>query len=131
MASPHRPRQWTAFLFLFTILTLSWAPSFVSAASFSFALSTPIQCSNMTVSVSGGVPPYQLLIIPVGEQNPEYRRIVNLNLTGGSTSMSFKLAYNTGSQFVALMNDATGVGTGGTGVATTVRFPPVLHRGVR
>jgi hypothetical protein len=74
----------------------------------------------MTVSVSGGVPPYQLVIIPYGNINPETRKIISLNLTAGQTTQSFFLAYPTGSQFVALMNDATGVGTGGTGVPTTV-----------
>lgn len=91
----------------------------------------------MTVSVQGGVPPYQLIIIPVGTQNPEYRRIINLNITEGQTSMSFFLAYPKNTQFVALMNDATGVGTGGTGVATTVRMmhslcsPPPLSSTAR
>ena len=78
----------------------------------------------MTVSVQGGVPPYQLIVIPVGLQNPEYRRIINLNLTQGQTSLTFLLAYPTNTQFVAFMNDATGVGAGGTGVATTVRKCP-------
>lgn len=95
-------------------------PAVVQAASFDFSLSVPIQCQNMTVTVSGGTPPYQLIIIPVGTQTPEYRHIINMNLTEGATSQSFKLAYPTNTQFVALMSDATGVGTGGTGTATTV-----------
>ncbi|KAF8320415.1 hypothetical protein DL93DRAFT_2094331 [Clavulina sp. PMI_390] len=94
-------------------------PSLVSAAaSFTFALSTPIQCSNMTVTVQGGSPPYQLIIIPTGTQNPEYRKIISMNFTG--TTQSFNLAYNTDSTFVALMSDATGFGTGGTGTDTKV-----------
>jgi hypothetical protein len=80
----------------------------------------------MTVSVQGGVPPYQLIIIPVGVDNPEYRRIINQNITQSQTSMSVSLAYPQYTQFIAIMSDATGFGTGGVSVPTTVRMAHFL-----
>jgi hypothetical protein len=85
----------------------------------------------MTVSVQGGVPPYQLIIIPVGVDSsspvsPDYAHIINQNITQGQTSMSVSLAYQQYTQFIAVMSDATGFGTGGVSLPTTVRMAHVL-----
>jgi len=119
--SPHYTAPWIRVFSLAVLVP--WAASLVNAASFNFSLSPPIQCENLTVNVQGGVPPYQLIILPAGDTlNPEYRSILDLNTTQGLTSLSFQFAYPSGTQFIALMNDATGVGTGGVGVVTTVRL---------
>jgi hypothetical protein len=121
MSPLHCTVPWVRVFLLAALV--SWAASLVNADSFTFFLSPPIQCENLTVNVQGGVPPYQLIILPAGvDLNPEYRSILDLNITQGLTSLSFQFAYPSGTQFVALMNDATGVGTGGAGVVTTVRL---------
>lgn len=52
---------------------------------------------------------------------PEIRTIVDQNITAAEgNSYSFQLKFPTGSSFLAMMSDATGVGTGGTSVLITV-----------
>lgn len=48
----------------------------LAAATFQFTLDTPIQCSNLTVNVVGGTPPYELILVPIGHVTPEIRTIV-------------------------------------------------------
>ncbi|KII87601.1 hypothetical protein PLICRDRAFT_111857 [Plicaturopsis crispa FD-325 SS-3] len=105
--------------------TLVISPSVVVGFSFSIT-STPQQCQNLSLSISGsgGQAPYSVVVIPFGPSplpnNIEARRITNTNFTGSSTDVSFQLKYPTNSQFVAVVSDATGFGTGGTSVAATV-----------
>jgi hypothetical protein len=76
---------------------------------FSFIFnSTPQQCQNLSLSISGsGLPPYNILIIPSGPSplpnNVEARRIVNHSFQGDSSSFSFQLKYPAYSQFVAVV----------------------------
>lgn len=80
----------------------------------------------MTISItgSGGVPPYSVLIIPFGgtplPNNVEARTILSEKFDGSSTSISFKLNYPALSQFVAVVSDSTGFGSGGTSSAAIV-----------
>lgn len=92
-----------------------------AAGDFTFSLTTPFQCQNMTVNIQGGKGPYELLIIPVGSLNPEVRKIIDVTIPAGVYTSTFKLAFPYNSQFVALMSDSTGVNAGGTGVPQTVR----------
>ncbi|TFK46843.1 hypothetical protein OE88DRAFT_1648334 [Heliocybe sulcata] len=97
-------------------------PSLAAAYSFDIT-TTPRQCQTLDVSVTGsGSPPYSLLIIPFGpsplQNNIEARTIVQQNFSGSSTS--FQLKYPTNSQFVAVMSDSSGFGSGGTSVTATV-----------
>ncbi|KAL4263627.1 hypothetical protein AB1N83_005800 [Pleurotus pulmonarius] len=72
---------------------------FYLVSGYSFTISTPRQCQNLTVSITGedGQPPYRLLLVPFGPS---------------------PLPDNV--EFVAVVSDAAGFGTGGTGIATNV-----------
>ncbi|KAG9090613.1 hypothetical protein FS749_000417 [Ceratobasidium sp. UAMH 11750] len=91
----------------------------VRAFNFTF-LTIPAQCEELSIAISGGTPPYRLLIVPIGTllTPPEIRTIVDRNITG--TSDSFTFNYPAASQFVAMMSDATGIGTGGTSAIIAV-----------
>ncbi|KAI6043961.1 hypothetical protein EDC04DRAFT_2890376 [Pisolithus marmoratus] len=96
----------------------------VSGFSFTFT-SQPQQCANLSISITGaGTPPYSVLIIPYGPSplpnNVEARTIVYEEFPGNTSSVSFQLKYPTTSQFVAVVSDSSGFGTGGTSVAATV-----------
>ncbi|KIJ15865.1 hypothetical protein PAXINDRAFT_76738 [Paxillus involutus ATCC 200175] len=105
-------------------LYLALSSSLVSGFSFTFT-SQPQQCSNLSLQITGsGTPPYSVLIIPYGPtplpNNIEARTIVYQEFSGDSSSVSFQLKYPTNSQFVAVVSDSTGFGTGGTSVAASV-----------
>lgn len=109
---------------LLTLLTLALLPCLSAAYSFDFE-STPVQCGNLSISITGsGTPPYSVLVIPFGPSpltnNTEVRKIAQHNFTGSSTSISFELSYPEDSQFVAVVSDSTGFGTGGTSGVVTV-----------
>ncbi|OCH85773.1 hypothetical protein OBBRIDRAFT_814944 [Obba rivulosa] len=110
---------------MLALYSLALLPSLVSAYSFSFA-STPQQCKNLTIDIagSGGQPPYNVVVIPFGASplanNVEVRKIFQVNFTGDATSTSFQLKYPANSQFVAVVSDASGFGSGGTSVAAAV-----------
>ncbi|KAF8649171.1 hypothetical protein AX16_005969 [Volvariella volvacea WC 439] len=135
VTSPHLPIRTTTTstpssisqllpLLFSAVLFSSW-PAPASAYTWSFR-STPQQCSNLTIEVSGndGVPPYRVLILPFGStplpNGVEARRIVDQPFPGNSNSVSFQLKYPENSQFVAVVSDSRGFGTGGTSVAARV-----------
>ncbi|THG92690.1 hypothetical protein EW026_g8301 [Hermanssonia centrifuga] len=99
-------------------------PTLSFAFSFNFE-STPRQCQTLSISITGsGQPPYSVLILPFGPSplanNTEVRKIFQSNFTGDSTSHSFLLSYPESSQFVAVVSDSTGFGSGGTSGAVAV-----------
>ncbi|KAG8993388.1 hypothetical protein FRB94_013983 [Tulasnella sp. JGI-2019a] len=99
-------------------LVFLWLP-LVSAWSFNIS-SRVAQCANLSVTWDGGVAPWELVLIPVGAlSGPEIRTIVDANITSGN-SYSFQLKFPTNSSFLAMMSDATGLGTGGTSELITV-----------
>ena len=93
---------------LLTSLYLSSLLPSSRAYSWSFQ-STPQQCSNLTVSISGsdGKPPYRILILPFGPSplanNIEARTILDIPFNGQESSLSFQLKYPEDSQFVAVV----------------------------
>jgi hypothetical protein len=99
------PRSLVAFelalyLFFYSPLVASYTWSFTS---------TPQQCANLSLQISGsGSPPYTVLIIPYGPSplpnNTEARTIVYQQFSGDSTSASFQLKYPSTSQFVAVVS---------------------------
>ena len=101
--SPSRSHL-TATLFALTILLPS-----VEAYTWTFT-STPKQCGNLTISVSGsdGRPPYRVLILPFGPTplagNIEARRIMDMPFPNGGGSVGFQLKYPANSQFVAVVS---------------------------
>ncbi|KAF5369099.1 hypothetical protein D9758_003079 [Tetrapyrgos nigripes] len=107
-------------------LTLSAAvalslPDLINAYSWQWQ-SVPNQCGNIDIQVSGGSPPYRVLIIPSGSSplpnNIEVRKIIDQ--PSDSSSISFKLPYPADSQFVAVVSDSTGFGSGGASAAINV-----------
>ncbi|KAH8113233.1 hypothetical protein DFH11DRAFT_1510724 [Phellopilus nigrolimitatus] len=90
-----------------------------SSAFFFWFTGTPTQCSNMTVEWNGGRPPLTLLLVPTGHLNPETRTIIQRDIPSGN-SISFVLDFPSQSQFIAVLNDASGTGAGGTSVVTSV-----------
>ncbi|KAF8166705.1 hypothetical protein BJ912DRAFT_1025856 [Pholiota molesta] len=106
------------------------------AYTWNFA-NTPTQCGTLTVTIadsnskgkgkgdsSSGTPPYRILILPFGSSplpnTIEARRIMDIPFPGNATQVSFTLPYPENSQFVAVVSDATGFGSGGTSVAAQV-----------
>ncbi|KAI0350822.1 hypothetical protein OH77DRAFT_1379477, partial [Trametes cingulata] len=93
-----------------------------SAYSFVFK-NTPRQCQNLELDITGsGSPPYTALIIPTGPtplpNSIEARRITEVSFT--NTTASFQLKFPENSQFVAVVSDSTGFGSGGTSAIVTV-----------
>ncbi|KAF9652605.1 hypothetical protein BDM02DRAFT_3109178 [Thelephora ganbajun] len=100
-------------------------PSLATAYTFQFT-SVPTQCRDLSLAIEGqGSPPYQVLIIPVGPStapnNVEVRRVIDQTFPNNGTSISFPLRFPANSQFVAVVSDQTGFGTGGTSVSVTVQ----------
>ncbi|TDL28532.1 hypothetical protein BD410DRAFT_781054 [Rickenella mellea] len=85
---------------------------FVSA--FNFTLGQPSQCDNLTISWSGGRPPFQLLIIP--PFNLPLNISIPANAFNTSTSQGFfqtQLPVAAGRRILVSMSDASGFGSGG------------------
>lgn len=100
-------------------------PSLVAAYTFKFS-SVPTQCKELSLAVDGqGSPPYRVLIIPVGAStapnNVEVRRVIDQTFPDNGTTVSFPLRFPTNSQFVAVVSDQSGFGTGGTSGSVTVQ----------
>ncbi|KAF4583354.1 hypothetical protein EYR38_002104 [Pleurotus pulmonarius] len=93
---------------------------FYLVSGYSFTISTPRQCQNLTVSITGedGQPPYRLLLVPFGPSplpdNVEVRQIEDIPFGDNDMSLSSQLKYP------EPVSDAAGFGTGGTGIATNV-----------
>ncbi|KAH8101119.1 hypothetical protein BXZ70DRAFT_1007516 [Cristinia sonorae] len=112
-------------LVLLSLSTAALLPSMAAAFSFNFD-NTPTQCGNLSLSVTGaGTPPYRVLIVPFGASplpgNIEARKITEQTFSANATSVSFQLKFPENSQFVAVVSDSTGFGTGGTSGAVTVQ----------
>jgi len=112
-------------LFFFSALCFLTFPSPSAAWVWTFQ-NTPQQCKNLTITITGsdGIPPYRALIVPVGPttlpNNTEVRRIMDQPFQGNATTLNFQLNYPANSQFVAVISDSSGFGSGGTSVAAQV-----------
>jgi hypothetical protein len=103
-------------------LSLALLPSISWAYDFSFG-SPPTQCGLLDISVletgAPSSPPYALTLIPIGTFAPS-DRVAVINLQFQATNTKYALPWPPGIQFVAMMSDASGVGTGGTKDGYTV-----------
>ncbi|KAK7048761.1 hypothetical protein R3P38DRAFT_3345796 [Favolaschia claudopus] len=83
----------------------------------------PTQCGNVSITVAGGSPPYQVLVVPYGSSplpnNIEARKIQDEG-PFQSANISFKINYPHNSQFVAVVSDSSGFASGGTSVGVLV-----------
>lgn len=130
----------------FSLPFLSLFPLLANAYTWHFS-TQPRQCQTVSVAIDGsGQPPYSILLIPTGPSplpnNTEVRTIQNINFTGSSTTLSFKLTYPENSSFVAVVrshlsatfsqlfahiaphylqvSDSSGFGSGGASTSVTV-----------
>lgn len=119
MPSSHFP--YATHLFLATLILLRGARAY----TWSFK-EAPSQCGQLAVAIAGngGTPPFHILVAPFGPSplpsGVETRQTLDIPFTGNQTEVQFQLTYPAGSQFVAVVSDASGFASGGTGVATTV-----------
>src|SRR5262245_42507738 len=91
-------------------LILSLLPLASVGWSFSFSFSNkPTQCQNVTVTVDGGQAPYRLVLIPAGPipEGQEIRTIIDQEFSSSPFTLP-ALAFPGGSNFTAIMSDATG-----------------------
>jgi hypothetical protein len=113
--SHHSTSTYTLIMIIrhstYILLSLSTLIPTINAFSFSFT-DSPNQCSNVTVEWDGGQAPFTLLLVPTGHVNPETRTIIQQDVSSGD-SVSFVLDFPADSQFVAVLSDATGIGSGG------------------
>ncbi|KAK7034556.1 hypothetical protein VNI00_012403 [Paramarasmius palmivorus] len=114
----HRLSAAVALLLDLPILSLAYSWNFKE---------NPKQCSDLTIEITGsdGKPPYRVLIIPFGStplaNNIEARRIMEQAFPSDTaTSVTFQLKYPANSQFVAVVSDQNGFGSGGTSAAAQV-----------
>ncbi|WVR09085.1 hypothetical protein IAU60_006146 [Kwoniella sp. DSM 27419] len=87
--------------------------SLTSAFSFTFD-DNPTQCNGATLSWTGGQAPYNMTIIP----SYDYPYTLALpdvayNSTSGRGNYKWVVSYPAGTEFVVMMSDGTGTGTGG------------------
>src|ERR1700759_3304860 len=85
---------------------------FTSSAAYSWKLnSAPVQCSNISISLtgSGGLPPYNVLVVPFGptpfQDKIDVRGIIYQTFNGDSVSLPIN--YPADTQFVAVVSSNT------------------------
>ncbi|KAK7059029.1 hypothetical protein VNI00_001653 [Paramarasmius palmivorus] len=87
--------------------------------AFSFSHGNPTQCDDLTLTWSGGSPPYTVLLTPVFG-TPRNISIPSSSVNNGQGSFSTQLPIAQGEKFLVTMSDATGFGSGGTTELLTV-----------
>ncbi|KAG2042712.1 hypothetical protein BDR03DRAFT_573021 [Suillus americanus] len=93
------------------------------ARAFSVTVGTPTQCDPLTISWTGGQPPFEILLTPNDGMYQNYSVPASAFNNGkGSYSIS-QLLLSTTTSFLLTMSDATGFGSGGTTNKLTVGNP--------
>lgn len=106
--TPHSSPQMQLITPASSVLLVLALPALSSAYTWNFK-STPQECSDLTVEVSGsgGTPPYRILIVPYGgtpfSNGSEVRKIFETPFDNDATSVTFKLNYPENSQFIAVV----------------------------
>ncbi|KAF8886323.1 hypothetical protein BD779DRAFT_626758 [Infundibulicybe gibba] len=83
------------------------------ARAFTFMPGNLSQCDDLTVTWTGGSPPFKLLITPVFG-TPRNVIIPSSSFSNGKGSFSTQLPFPQGRQMVLTMSDETGFGAGGS-----------------
>ena len=82
-------------------------PLSVSAYSWRFT-TAPAQCQNLTVEISGGTAPYNVIILPFGPtpfpDTIATRRTISLNSTGNDNKLTWQANYPATAQLVAVVS---------------------------
>ncbi|KAM6490682.1 hypothetical protein JOM56_014025 [Amanita muscaria] len=97
----------------------------VPSVAYSWQLNAaPTQCTDISITVTGtdGQPPYSVLVVPFGSSpsGTDVRGVIQKNFDGNSNSVNVPIKYPAKSQFVAVVSDSAGFGTGGTSAPTLV-----------
>ncbi|KZT72811.1 hypothetical protein DAEQUDRAFT_762623 [Daedalea quercina L-15889] len=90
----------------------------VYASNFTFSYGNASQCEDFNISWTGGNAPYELTIVTTDV--PKTYSIPSSSYSNGQGSYQIQLALNASSQFVAVMSDASGFGSGGVSDMITV-----------
>ncbi|KAF9237312.1 hypothetical protein BU15DRAFT_76033 [Melanogaster broomeanus] len=132
--------DWKPLRFVFQpvahLLKMRFSPFFRSLISFASYLSavqafnvtvgTPTQCGPLTVTWTGGQPPFNIVLTPLFDiPRNESVPSTAFNNNQGSYEIT-QLPFFNASQFVLTMSDATGFGTGGLGGASCNTSSPAL-----
>ncbi|KAH7913021.1 hypothetical protein BJ138DRAFT_1003301 [Hygrophoropsis aurantiaca] len=90
------------------------------AHAFSVTVSQPTQCDDLTVSWTGGQPPFEILLTPVYNY-PMNKTVPSSSFSNNQGSYTIpQLPFPSKTKFLLTMSDATGFGTGGTSDVLTV-----------
>ncbi|KAH7929312.1 hypothetical protein BV22DRAFT_1057011 [Leucogyrophana mollusca] len=86
-------------------------------------VSGPTQCDDLTVSWTGGQPPFEILLTPVYNY-PRNISVPSSSFSNNAGSYTIpQLPFANKTRFLLTMSDATGFGTGGTSNVLTVGDP--------
>ncbi|KAH9937031.1 uncharacterized protein B0H18DRAFT_968837 [Fomitopsis serialis] len=107
----------TRLSFLLAVISLG-VPQ-VYASNFTFSYGNASQCEDFNITWSGGTAPYELTIVP-SFNTPLTYSIPSSSYSNNQGSYSLQLTANASVQFVAVMSDASGFGTGGVSDVITV-----------
>ncbi|KDR84913.1 hypothetical protein GALMADRAFT_217994 [Galerina marginata CBS 339.88] len=105
------------FSLLAVALSLFSAVSVTTA--FTFTFNPPSECDPLSLTWTGGTPPFQLLVIPVFGR-PQNMSIPASAFNNGQGSYSFQLPFAKTTQMLLTMSDATGFNSGGSTNVLTV-----------
>ncbi|KIL62410.1 hypothetical protein M378DRAFT_165776 [Amanita muscaria Koide BX008] len=97
----------------------------VPSVAYSWQLNAaPVQCTDISITITGtdGQPPYSVLVVPFGPPpfGADVRGVIQKNFDGNSNSVNVPIKYPANTQFVAVVSDTAGFGTGGTSAPTLV-----------
>ncbi|KAG2159791.1 uncharacterized protein EDB93DRAFT_1074314 [Suillus bovinus] len=98
-------------------------PFFSAVHAFSVIVGTPTQCGDLSVSWTGGQPPFEILLTPVFAV-PQNISVPASAFSNGKGSYTISpLSFWNDTQFLLTMSDATAFGSGGTSPVLKVGNP--------
>ncbi|KAF8629317.1 hypothetical protein AX15_003511 [Amanita polypyramis BW_CC] len=82
----------------------------------------PLQCKNLTMTVTGltGTPPYHAIVVPFGPAGTATEQVIDIPFNSDQETINFPINYPEGAQFVVSIKDATDFVANGTSAAWTV-----------
>ncbi|KAG1769151.1 hypothetical protein EDD22DRAFT_977564 [Suillus occidentalis] len=96
---------------------------FSTVRAFSVTVGTPTQCDDLSVTWTGGQPPFEILLTPVFKV-PQNISVPTSAFNNGKGSYTIsQLPFKNDTQFLLTMSDATAFGSGGTSPILKVGNP--------